>query len=72
MGRPRELTEEERDRLRKQGFRPIEVWVLDKSNPAVRKMIRAEGEAIRAADEADEIATFLDDANEAIWDNLDR
>jgi len=72
MGRPRELTEEERERLQRQGFRPVEVWVLDVNNPAVKEMIREEGEAIRQADRADDIDAFLDYANNALWDELDK
>lgn len=29
MGRPRELTDEERDALRGEGLRPVEVWLPD-------------------------------------------
>jgi uroporphyrinogen-III synthase len=72
MGRPKELTEEEKERLRRRGFRPVEVWVLDVNNPKVQAMIREEGEAIRRADQADDIEAFLDYANEAMWDELDK
>ena len=72
MGRPRELTEEERADLVAKGYKPVEVWVLDWDNPSVKEMIWKEVAAINEADERDGVPEFLDDANEALWDELDK
>ena len=37
MGRPRELTEEERAELIAKGYRPVEVWVPDWDSPEIRR-----------------------------------
>jgi hypothetical protein len=47
MGHPKELTEEERRLLISQGYKPLEVWVPDMSNPEI--LARAEAEARRIA-----------------------
>ena len=60
MGRPKELTEEERRALLAKGYRPVEVWVLDTDDPAVREDIRRQCAAINKADEEDDIEEWLE------------
>jgi hypothetical protein len=59
MGRPKELTEEERQLLRKQGLRPIEIWVPDLEAPGMAEELRRQAAAAAAADEKDGIFEWL-------------
>jgi hypothetical protein len=60
MGRPRELTEKERQRLRKQGLRPIEIWVPDLDAPGMAEELERQAAAIAEADEKDGIFEWLE------------
>ncbi len=59
MGRPKELTEEERDALRRQGLRPIEIWVPDLEAPGMDLELRRQAAAVAEADEKDDIFEWL-------------
>ncbi len=59
MGRPRELTEEERQRLREQGLRPIEIWVPDLDAPGMAEELKRQAKAIAEADEKDGVFEWL-------------
>jgi hypothetical protein len=59
MGRPKELTEEERDSLRRQGLRPIEIWVPDLEAPGMDVELRRQAAAVAEADEKDDIFEWL-------------
>ncbi len=37
MGRPRELSSEERADLLRRGYRPVEIWVPDLENETIRR-----------------------------------
>ena len=50
MGRPRELTDEERAELFAKGYKPVEMWVPDLSRADVRARLEHELKAIRSAD----------------------
>ena len=60
MGRPKELTDEERTELISKGFRPFEIWVPDLDNPKVREKMAQEARSIAAADERDDIFEWLE------------
>ena len=68
MGRPREVSEEERAELIRKGYRPIEVWVPDLDNEAVRKKLQEEARRIAKADETDGIMDWLDAVGPTNWD----
>lgn len=68
MGRPRELTEEERTELLAKGYRPVEMWVPDLAKSEVRERLGRELKAIR---EADIRTGELDRLNEAVDDLAD-
>jgi hypothetical protein len=72
MGRPRELTEEERQKLLAEGYRPVEVWVLDQSTPEFQKELERMCAEIRESDRRSEMSKTLDAFLEDIWDDLDR
>ena len=70
MGRPRELTAQERADLIRQGYRPVEIWVPDLSNEAYRKEATRQ---VRAAVEADRqagVEELVDENAAQDWDKL--
>jgi hypothetical protein len=60
MGRPRELTDEERAELLSKGFRPVEIWVPDLDNPKMREQMEREARSVAAVDEKDDIFEWLE------------
>jgi hypothetical protein len=70
MGLPRELTEEERAKLIADGYKPVEMWVLDLDNPEVLERIRKECEAIRESDRRNGELDYLDEVTAALWDDF--
>lgn len=70
MGRPKELTEEERQELIAQGYKPVEVWVLDWENPKVMARIKKECEAIKESDRRNGELEYLDEVTSDLWDDL--
>ena len=46
----RKLTEEERQALRDQGYRPVEMWVLNLDDPKIVAELREEARRIAASD----------------------
>ena len=70
MGRPRELSEAERQELLAQGFRPVEVWVPDVDSDAFWKRLQREGDAIRESDRRSEMDRVLEAFLEDVWDEL--
>lgn len=72
MGRPRELSEEEKEKLIAAGYRPVEVWVLDWDNPKVVEQIKRECEAIRESDRRNGELEYLDEVTSDLWDDFAR
>lgn len=70
MGRPRELTQEERQKLIEEGYRPVELWVLDWDNPQVRERIERECQLIREADRRTGELARLDEVTADLWDDF--
>jgi hypothetical protein len=68
MGRPRELTPEERADLISRGYRPIEIWVPDLENETIRTQLRAEARRIADADRTEGIMDWLDAVGPVDWD----
>ncbi len=69
MGRPRELTEEERRKLLSEGYRPVELWVLDWENPEVIERIKRECEAINISDLRSGEIERLDELAADLWED---
>lgn len=69
MGRPRELTEAERAELVAKGYRPVEIWVPDLSNPAVRDRLIGELRAIRESDARSGELERLSETVDDLWDD---
>jgi antidote-toxin recognition MazE-like antitoxin len=70
MGRPRELTEEERAELIAKGYKPVEVWVPDWDSPEVQKRIKRECEAINESDRRSGELEYADQLVADLWDDL--
>jgi hypothetical protein len=68
MGRPREISAEERAELMRQGFRPVEIWVPDITNEIFRRQIEREMRLIAASDEVDGISGWIDAVGPKDWD----
>lgn len=71
MGRPKELTEEERAELLKRGLRPFEVWLPDVNSQEFWHQLEKEGAAIRESDRRQNMDKVLDAFAEDLWDDPD-
>lgn len=71
MGRPRELTEDERAELLAKGYKPVEMWVPDLSKAEVRLRLSSELKAIREADIRSGEIERLSETVEDIADDFD-
>lgn len=68
MGRPLEMTPEERATLIRQGYKPIEIWVPDIENETYRKEAARQAEAAVEADRRAGIVELTDPAAYDEWD----
>lgn len=68
MGRPRELTQQEREELLAQGYRPIEIWVPDLENEAIRERLQEEIRRIVEADEKEGVSDWIEAVGPKDWD----
>jgi hypothetical protein len=72
MGRPRELTEEERQKLIADGYQPVEMWVPDVSDPAVLARADAEAKRIARADQEEDIMEWIEAIQKDMWEGEDQ
>jgi Protein of unknown function (DUF3018) len=70
MGRPRELTQAERDQLIARGYRPLEIWVPDRENPAYRAEAFRQAENAAHADAEDGVMDWVEAVTSQDWDAL--
>ncbi|CAN7426349.1 antitoxin MazE-like protein [Neorhizobium tomejilense] len=68
MGRPREISPEERAELIRQGYRPIEIWVPDLTNEAFRRQAEEEMRRIAEADAKEDIEDWIEAVGPTDWD----
>ncbi|WJH40608.1 antitoxin MazE family protein [Aliirhizobium terrae] len=68
MGRPTELSQEERADLLRRGYRPVEIWVPDLGNEALRLQLQEEAHRIAIADRTDNIMDWVDTVGPTDWD----
>lgn len=68
MGRPREISDEQRARLMERGFRPIEVWVPDAQNPAYLAEAARQARSSVAADAEDDVTEWAEGVSSNDWD----
>ena len=62
MGRPRELTEEERQKLIAEGYRPVEMWVQDIWSDEVWRKVYKDCDEIRRAEEEADVNLWVEAA----------
>ncbi|CDZ57600.1 antitoxin MazE-like protein [Neorhizobium galegae] len=68
MGRPREISAEERAELIRQGYRPIEIWVQDTTSEAYRREAERQARAAVEADRQAGILELVDEDAHRDWD----
>jgi hypothetical protein len=68
MGRPTELSPEERADLMRRGYRPIEIWVPDLNNEALRLQLQEEARRIAEADAKENITEWIEAVGPTNWD----
>ena len=68
MGRPRELSPEEREDLLRRGYKPVEIWVPDLENEVVRAQLAEEARRVAEADERDDVTDWLEVVGPTDWD----
>jgi hypothetical protein len=68
MGRPRELSPEERADLLRRGYRPIELWVPDVSNETMRAQLEEEARRIAEGEDQDDVTDWLQAVGPTDWD----
>jgi hypothetical protein len=71
MGRPRELTEQEKAELLAKGYRPVEVWVPDFSDPEIHAQADAEAKRIALADQEEDILDWIEAVQKDMWEGED-
>ena len=71
MGRPKELSEEERQQLLAQGYRPIEIWLPDVWSDEFWKQMNEDCRLIRESDRREDMDEVLDAFARDLWDDLD-
>ena len=72
MGRPRELTAEERRQLISEGYKPVEIWVPDLSDPEMLARAEAEAKRIAKADQDEDIVDWIEAVQHDMGEGEDR
>ena len=62
MGRPRELTEQERQKLIAEGYKPVEVWLPDIWSDEVWDQVFLDCELIRKSEEDADVDLWVEEA----------
>ncbi|MDH4442183.1 MAG: DUF3018 family protein [Rhizobium sp.] len=68
MGRPRELSPEERADLLRRGYRPVEIWVPDLDNETMRAQLEEEARRIAEGEDQDDVTDWLQAVGPTDWD----
>ena len=71
MGKPREFTQEERERLVSGGYRPVEVWVSGADASVFWTEFEQECREIAAAEERAEVDLFIEAAAQDVFRLID-
>lgn len=61
MGRPQELTREERQKLLDAGYKPVEVWLPDMWSDEIWQQVYRDCELIRSSEEQADAALFVEE-----------
>ncbi|MNE01564.1 hypothetical protein D3C80_940080 [compost metagenome] len=68
MGRPRELSQEERADLMRRGYRPVEIWVPDITSETYRNEAARQAQASVEADRQAGLTELVDPGATEDWD----
>jgi len=68
MGRPTDLSQEERSDLMRRGYRPIEIWVPDLDSETLRTQLQQEAQRIAEADAKEGIMDWIEAIGPTDWD----
>jgi hypothetical protein len=68
MGRPRELSQEERADLLRRGYRAIELWVPDLDNETMRAQLEEEARRIAEGEDQDDVTDWIQAVGPIDWD----
>lgn len=71
MGRPKELTDEEKADLLAKGYKPYEVWLPDVWSEEFWTQIEKDCQLIREADRRENMPEVLDAFARDLWNDLD-
>lgn len=67
------LTDERRADLRARGYKPVELWVLDRESPAFKAELRRQAKIVASASTVDEygdIDAFTEEMTRQAWADL--
>jgi len=68
MGRPRELSPEEREDLLRRGYKPVEIWVPDVSSEAYKEEAARQTKAAVDADRRAGIVELIGEDHTDDWE----
>ncbi len=68
MGRPREISPEERADLIRRGYRPAEIWVPDLTSATFRRQVELEAQRIAEAHAQDDVTGWIEAVGPKEWD----
>ncbi len=68
MGRPREISPEERADLIRRGYRPAEIWVPDLTSATFHRQVELEAQRIAEADAQDDVTGWIEAVGPKEWD----
>lgn len=71
MGRPKELTDEQRADLEARGFVPVEIWVPNWDDPAFAMRLREHASEVCESDRRSGMNETLDAFAKDLWNDLD-
>ena len=66
------ISDHERQVLLNRGYRPVEVWLPDFSDPQIRAQAIAEAKSIAAADREEDVMTWLEAVQKDMWEGEDQ
>lgn len=70
MGRPKELTDEQRAALKALGYRPVELWIIDREDEAYLQEVNRQMNAVAEADRRDpDLDDWMLQVRGDLWDD---
>ncbi len=69
MGRPVELTAEQREKLLEKGFKPVEIWVPRSDDATYRAEAARQAREAAKADAEDNAMSWVASVSGGVWDD---